>query len=140
MPRKNESHRLQALPKKFRAGFLSALDGRTDLAKTLRANFELIVADLGGPDVAHIKAALVERFVWAETLTQVIEYELARGEVDRSEALEKWLGTVKALVALAKVLGTDRRSTNQPWTTIIVQQPSEPAADSFVPSQEGGKP
>src|SRR5262249_24872825 len=50
----------QEVPAKFRTGFLAELDGRTDLAKALRANYDAIVADVGGKDdVGHVKAALV---------------------------------------------------------------------------------
>ena len=53
------------MPKTFSAGFLSALDGRTELARALRSNYSTVVADVGGvEEVSHVKSALVERFVW----------------------------------------------------------------------------
>src|SRR4051794_27760251 len=89
--RKNASHKPQVLPVRFRAGFLAELDGRTDLAKALRANYEAIVEDVGGrDDVGHVKAALVERFVWLEAILQTIEHEMAQGKIDKGEALGRW--------------------------------------------------
>src|SRR4051812_28868414 len=89
--RKNGKHKPQGLPAKFRPGFLSELDGRTDLAKSLRANRDMVVADVGGPDeLSHVKGALVERFVWLEAILQTLEHEMARGKVDKGEALGRW--------------------------------------------------
>jgi len=125
MPRKskgtrtNLSHRLGTVPEKFRAGFLSALDGRTDLAKALRANYEAVVADAGGRDeVGHVKAALVERFVWLEAILQTLEQEMAQGKIDKGEALGRWIQAVNALSGLAKVLGVERRSSSMPWLQV----------------------
>ena len=46
--RKNTASKPQAVPKTFHAGFLVQLDGRTEIAKALRANFDEIVRDMGG--------------------------------------------------------------------------------------------
>ena len=84
--RKNGHHKPTKLPAKFKAGFLSTLDKRTDLAKALKSNRDAIVADIGGPDeVGHIKLALVERFVWLEAMLQSLEQAMASGgTADRS--------------------------------------------------------
>lgn len=122
MPRKsqgtrtNASHKPQSLPAKFRAGFLAELDGRTELSKTLRANYESIVADLGGPEeIGHVKAALVERFCWLEAILQTLEHEMATGQIDKSDALGKWIQAVNSLSGLAKTLGVERRASSRPW-------------------------
>jgi hypothetical protein len=114
--RKNQSHRHQVLPLKFKSGFLAELDKRTDLAKALRANFNAVVEDVGGPqDVGHVKSALVERFVWLEAILQTLEHEMASGKIDKSEALGRWIQAVNALSGLAKVLGVERRTRSMPW-------------------------
>jgi len=114
--RKNKNTKPQDLPAKFKAGFLSALDQRTDLAKTLRRNFREILNDIGGADdVAHVKRALIERFVWLEAILQTIEHQMAVGEIDKAEALGRWIQAVNSLVGLAKSLGLDRRAISRPW-------------------------
>lgn len=108
--RKNRSTKPQSLPAKFKTGFLAALDKRTDLAKALRANFDEIVADVGGiEDVGHVKASLIERFCWLEAILQTLEHQMATGQIERSEALGKWIQAVNSLSGLAKVLGVERR-------------------------------
>ena len=109
----------QAVPPKFKAGFLAAMDGRTDLAKALRANYDAIVADVGGTtDVGHVKAALVERFCWLEAILQTLEHEMAQGQIDKSEALGKWIQAVNSLSGLAKVLGVERKARSMPWLAL----------------------
>jgi len=122
MPRKsqgtrtNRNHKPQTLPRRFKAGFLAELDGRTELAKTLRANYEAIVADIGGPvEVGHVKATLIERFCWLEAILQTLEHEMASGKIDKSEALGKWIQAVNSLSGLAKVLGVERNLNSRPW-------------------------
>lgn len=125
--RRNASSKPQTLPAKFKAGFLSAMDGRTDLAKALRQNYEVIVADVGGrEDVGHVKAALVERFVWLEAILQTLEHEMAQGKIDKGEALGRWIQAVNALSGLAKVLGVERKARSMPWLqSIPAAQPAK---------------
>lgn len=128
--RRNESYKPQSLPTRFRAGFLAELDGRTDVAKALRANYQAIVADVGGiDDVSHVKAALIERFVWLEAILQTIEHELVTGAIDKGEALGRWIQAVNSLSGLAKVLGVERKMSTRPWLgpaqPTVTSSPSE---------------
>jgi len=114
--RRNRSTKPQTLPDKFQAGFLSTLDGRTELARALRANRDAIVDDIGGPDeISHVKAALVERFVWLEAILQTIEHEMATGKINKSDTLGRWIQAVNSLSGLAKVLGIERKMASRPW-------------------------
>ena len=118
--RKNAKHKVTAVPEKFRAGFLAALDGRTDLAKALRASYEQIVADVGGQnEVSRIKSAMVERFVWLEAILQTIEHDMASGTIDKAVALGRWIQAVNALSGLAKVLGVERKLQPAPWLVVV---------------------
>lgn len=111
--RKNASTKPQTVPAKFKSGFLSTLDKRTDLAKALRQNYEAIVADIGGrDDIGHVKSSLIERFVWLEAILQSIEHEMVAGEISKSEAIGKWIQAVNSLSGLAKVLGVERTVRN----------------------------
>jgi hypothetical protein len=125
MPRKskgtrvNGHHKPQTLPAKFKAGFLSELDKRTDLARALRTNYDDIVLDIGGvADVGHVKAALIERFVWLEAILQTLEHEMAQGKIDKGDALGKWIQAVNSLSGLGKVLGVERKARSMPWLAL----------------------
>ena len=120
MRRKREKYEAtkkpQTIPAKFKVGFLSSMDGRTDTAKALRANYEELVADIGGPDeLGRVKRVLVERFVWLEAILQSIEHELVSGQIDKGEALGRWIQAVAVLTGLAKVLGVERKAAARPW-------------------------
>jgi hypothetical protein len=130
--RVNKKHKPQALPQKFKAGFLAQLDGRTDLARALRSNYDALVNDIGGKDeVGHVKKALAERFVWLEAILQTIEFELGNGELDRQKALGVWIQAVNSLTGLAKTLGIERKASERPW---LQDTPTLPAA-----SREAGE-
>lgn len=108
--------KIQHVPSKFRHGFLSDIDGRTELSRTLRGNFEQIVQDVGGAsEVSHVKKALIERFVWLEAILQDIEQSLVSGEMSKTEAIGRWVQAINSLTGLAKVLGIDRKSRTTPW-------------------------
>jgi hypothetical protein len=114
--RRNGSHKPQDVPATFKPGFLSTLDGRTEVAKALRQNFDEIVSDIGGLDgVGHVKRALIERFVWLEAILQTIEHELVHGQINKAEALGRWVQAVNSLSGLAKVLGVEKKLTERPW-------------------------
>jgi len=116
--RKNGHSKPTTLPPKFKVGFLSLLDGRTDLAKALRLNRNAIVADAGGPDeISHVKNALVERFVWLEAILQTIEQEMAGGQIDK---LGTWIQATNSLSGLAKVLGIERMQKTIDLQTYLV--------------------
>lgn len=121
--RKNFSHKVQTLPTEFKTGFLRELDGRVQFTKTLKANYDAIVNDVGGKqEVAHIKGALIERFVWLEAVLQTIEQEMATGAIDKSVALGRWIQAVNSLSGLAKVLGIERRSSERPWVEATIEE------------------
>lgn len=116
--RKNGHHKPTTLPAKFKVGFLSTLDRRTDLAKSLRSNRNAIVEDAGGPDeIGHVKNALVERFVWLEAILQSIEQEMAGGQIDK---LGTWIQAVNSLSGLAKTLGIERKQRTIDLKTYLV--------------------
>ena len=135
--RTNAKNKPQSLPVQFRTGFLAELDGRTELSRALRGNYTAIVADIGGPDeVGHVKAAVVERFVWLEAVLQTIEHEMATGKIDKAEALGRWIQAVNSLTGLAKVLGIERRANSRPW---IVPTTDNGNGKQGARKQEAGK-
>lgn len=130
--RKNKSHKVVALPAVFTKGFLADLDGRTDLAKALRANADQIVTDVGGrEEVSRVKGALIERFVWLEAILQTLEHEMAQGKIEKSDALGKWIQAVNSLSGLAKVLGVERKSRSMPWNVVHPELPAPKASEAL---------
>lgn len=118
MPRKKRPAKQNAMPENFSVGFLQTLDGRGEVSKALRANYESIVADIGGAgEIGHVKAALIERFVWLEGILQTLEHEMATGKVAKTEAVGRWIQAVNSLSGLAKVLGVERKAIAKPWMT-----------------------
>lgn len=104
-------------------GFLSTMDGRTALVRTMRRNYETLLNDIGGAgEASHIKASLAERFVFLETLLATLEQEIAAGTTDRDKAVGRWTQAVNSLVGLAKVLGPARRVANAPWLDATVNE------------------
>lgn len=125
MPRKskgtrtNASHKAQKTPAKFEPGFIARLDQRTELARALRDRWEAIADDLGGPDeLSTIKAGLVERYVWLESVLQGVEHQLAQAQLDDDEEsaaetqallISRWIQATNSLLGIGKVLGIERK-------------------------------
>ena len=110
--RQYRRNKLQTLPDKFQAGFLSTLDGRTELARALRDNCRAILSDIAADEpVSHIKAVLIERFCWLEMFLRTLEHEMATGLVDNRESIGRWIQGINSLCGLAKVLGVEHRSS-----------------------------
>ena len=111
----------QKLPQKFKTGFLAELDGRTELSRALRANYQTIIDDLGGDEeISHIKNALIERFVWLEAFLHTLEQRMAAGELSTDEALGKWTQSVNALASLASKLGMNKAKSGRWVETLMV--------------------
>ncbi len=116
--RTNQSHKGRVLPPKYTAGFLTTLDGRTELARGLRERFDSIVADLGGPgELSQIKASLVERFVWLEASLMSIEAAMAETTDPKQYAdlVARWTQACNTLLGIGKSLGIDRKLGSAPW-------------------------
>lgn len=120
--RRNEQHKPQTVPAKFKPGFLTELDSRTGLAKALRATYQEVVADVGGEeDVSRVKQALIERFCWLEAVLQTLECEMAAGLIDKAKVLGSWIQAVNSLSGLAKTLGIERKARAMPWLQALPQ-------------------
>lgn len=104
-----------SIPKRFEAGFLTKLDQRTELYKTLKANYEQIVDDLGGKQLSLVKATLVERFVWLTALVQSLEQRLMDEGTDAMELGKQIISATGILNRLANTIGLDRVPAQAPW-------------------------
>jgi len=109
-----------SLPKKYRAGFLTSLDGRTELSRALRERYDSIATDLGGiEELSAIKSSLLERFVWLEATLSNLEAELCKIDDPKSasETLSRWIQGCNSLLGIAKTLGIERQMQRAPWMT-----------------------
>ncbi|MCG3774701.1 MAG: hypothetical protein JW395_1525 [Nitrospira sp.] len=115
--RTNAKHKAETLPTSFQAGFITALDGRTELARGLKERFESIATDLGGlHELSNIKASLVERFCWLEASLSKIEHDMASADTKTSsELLARWVQGCNSLLGIARTLGIDRKLQAAPW-------------------------
>ena len=104
--------RFNVLPEEFSPRFLDALDGRTVVAKTLRARLSEIQADLGGEDqLSYAQRSLARRAVWLESWLETQEAAAAEGEqVDIGRQIQ----ALNALIGLWRTLGLERRQKNAP--------------------------
>jgi hypothetical protein len=103
-------NKLKQLPEKYKAGFLREMDLRTELATRLRANYEEIIDDLGGGNAqTHVKLAMIERFVFLESVVQSLEAQIANNPKEADGLMGRWVQSVNALTGLAKVVGLERR-------------------------------
>ena len=119
--REHVSTKPKTVPAKFKSGFLAEMDGRTELTKALKANYQTIIDDLGGDEeISHIKNALIERFVWLEAFLHTLEQRMAAGELSTDEALGKWTQSVNALASLASKLGMNKAKSGRWVETLMV--------------------
>jgi hypothetical protein len=99
------------LPTKYEHGFLDRIDGRSQIAKSLRAAYTEILTDIGEPDASHIKRSLVERYCWLESILRGIERRFTvAGREEAAELLGRWVQGCNSMLGLAKTLGIDRRA------------------------------
>lgn len=112
--RKRKPRKPRSIPENFEPGFLAQLDQRSKVTIALRTNYDTIIDDLGGPDaVSHIKAGLVERFVWLHAVLQSLEHELVSSPEMQVELLGKWSTLINSLLGLARTLGIERVGTSK---------------------------
>lgn len=113
----------------FVAGFISRLDGRTELAKALKSRFDSIADDLGGErELSALKLSLLERLVWLEATLSRIEADLANTNDPKSasETLARWIQAVNSFTGLCKTLGLERKMRNS-WDVVDYQRPTSPS-------------
>lgn len=105
-------NKAKELPAKFEVGFMADMDQRTKVYQVLAGNLAAIRADLGGEDaLTHVKAALVERFVFLEAVLQKLEHDIAtNANGNTADLLGKWIQGVNSLQGLAQRIGLERRA------------------------------
>jgi hypothetical protein len=104
------STKMITLPERYEPGFLASMDRRTDLYRTLLANYEEIVEDSGGEvALAHTMRALIERFVFLEAMLQRLETQIVLEPKKTGTLVNRWIQGVNTLQGLAGRIGIERR-------------------------------
>jgi len=107
-----ERGEVQSVPGRFAGGWLDRLDGRTELARNLRARYRELTDDLGGADrLCYAQRSLAERALWLEYWLATQERELAAG---RDFDVGKWTQAFNSLQGVYGKLGLERATKDVP--------------------------
>lgn len=100
------------LPTKYEPGFFAKLDGRTEIARELRATYDDITSDLGGADsLSTVKRTLVEKFCWLSQVMRGVERQIVQSDDSQAaDLLAKWVQSLNSLVGLARLLSIERKT------------------------------
>jgi hypothetical protein len=100
------------LPKTPEINFLSKLDQRTEVYKTLTANFQEIVEDLGGEEeMTFLKKRLIERAVFVIAMIGNIEVVIAENPTSK-EHYGLHSALTNTLLGLSSRLGIEKQVRN----------------------------
>ncbi len=121
----------QQLPVKFVAGFMTTMDGRTDLCKRLKHTFQSIIDDAGGMNrLPYTKICLCERFAFLEEFMRQIELQLVEYPEKLPDLLAKWVQTLNAMHSLARTLGIGEKRSEKDLDILYEDCPDD---DEVVP-------
>lgn len=102
----------KTLPIRFHEDFLDSLDGRSQVARTLRTRLAELHRDLGGYEaLSYQERSLCRRCVFLEAVIESHEIGLALGE---PMALGQWVHAVNSLLGVLRLLGLKRRVQQLP--------------------------
>src|SRR5713226_7190230 len=98
-------------PNDYRPGFLTLIDGRTQVGHILKRRYDGICRDLGGEThLSHLQRSLAERAVFLEDALRDMEYQLATarqaGPEDKeaakhaSEIIGRWVQASNAYLGI----------------------------------------
>jgi hypothetical protein len=124
----------KTIPARFEPGFMSRLDGRTELVKGLERAYEEIIDDCGGADgMSRLRKALCERAVFLEFWLRQIERKVLTGQAP-DEQITRWIQGTNSLLGLTKVLGMSKSTLDNALDVLYAPQPSqEPANETQTP-------
>jgi len=123
--RKNKSTKAIEIPTRFTDDFLSTMDGRGEVTRTLRQRLGQLVADLGGfSNLSYMEQSLCKRIVHLERSIEKRELSLAHGgECDETV----YLSSINVLSGLFGKIGLKRRARKiQSLEDYLKRPPPEP--------------
>lgn len=98
---------LASIPEQYSPDFMSRLDKRTVLGRSVLERYGAVMSDLGGEEaLSTIKRSLVRRFTWYEVMIEGMECRAASGEdID----IGSWTQLTNSWLGIARLLGLERR-------------------------------
>ena len=110
---KNTNHKQFALTRRYRAGFMEALDKRTQLYTDLKAVYDELIEDLGG-ELSIQQRILCERFTFICATLQKLEQEMlvsyTQDKPVSKDLLMAWRNANDSLGGIINKLGVDRKA------------------------------
>jgi hypothetical protein len=98
---------LASIPARYAPDFMSRLDKRTVLGRSVLERYGAVMLDLGGEEaLSTVKRSLVRRFTWFEVMIEGFECRAASGEdID----IGSWTQLTNTWLGIARALGLERR-------------------------------
>jgi len=98
-------------PKRYEAGFLAKMDGRTEAYQLLNGAYQEVVSDMGGVEsLSHVQICLAERFCFLSFVLRSIEFRIVSEPKKSAKLIGRWVAALNSLVGLAKTIGLERRA------------------------------
>lgn len=102
---------VRMVPRKYKRGWLHALDRRSGIYLALTARLQELMQDLGGEDnLSYQQRSLCKRAIWIEARLMAIEEEVAAGGADDHAGKYGYL--TNSLIGLYRQLGLERQVKN----------------------------
>lgn len=110
-------------PERYSTDWLTALDGRTQVAQVLKQRQQELSDDLGGlTQLSYQQRALVDRALFLEFHLQQEEMKLATGQEFDSG---RWVQATNALLGVFRTLGLQRQAKTLPALRAYVQEANQ---------------
>ena len=95
------------VPASYREDFLAGLDGRTQVARGLKARLSALQNDLGGEaNLSYQQRSLAKRAIYLEARAESLEAAMASG---KDVELGQYIMAINAMVGLFRTLGLARQ-------------------------------
>lgn len=119
---KGKGTKPRAVARRFRASFLSDLDGRYPVVRGLKYRFGCYLSDLGGAaNLSTMEQTLVKRIVHLEHLVEQKESALIVGA---GTNINEYLASINTLSGLLSKIGLKRRAKPISLKDVLSQQPA----------------
>jgi hypothetical protein len=94
------------LPKRYKPGFMRGLDRRSATSRQLRADFNAIIADLGGEEnLPRAMLTFIERYVFLVHVLQKWERTIEKNPKEHAQLYNRWVAGTNTLSGMAVKLG-----------------------------------
>ena len=130
--RKNKNTKLIDVPVKYNTDFMAEMDGRVEVARTLRERLAAYYSDLGGQaNLSRMEQSICKRIVHVERWAEKTELTMAHGgTVD----IHAYFVSVNVLSGLLSKIGLRRRAKLLPSLNDYLNANKQPPLPPAQPS------